>query len=68
MTLDVTSNPLPVTLLSVNVSAISAVLFASNAPVNVVAPVTANVPPILVLLAIPTPPATVKAPEMVSVD
>ena len=56
----VTTNPLPDALLNVNVSLISAVLFASIAPLNVanpdaviveavVAPVTANVPAIAVL-------------------
>ena len=43
---EATSRPTPALLLNVNVSAISAVLLASNAPVNVVAPVTFNVPPI----------------------
>ena len=36
----VTDKPVPLALLNVNVSAISAVLFASNAPVIVVVPVT----------------------------
>ena len=43
---EATSRPTPAPLLNVNVSAISAVLLASNGPVNVVAPVTSNVPPI----------------------
>ena len=40
--LDVTDKPTPLVLLSVNVSAISAVLLASKEPVRTVAPVTAN--------------------------
>ena len=42
---EATSRPTPAALLNVNVSAISAVLLASSAPVNVVAPVTPSVPP-----------------------
>ena len=52
---ETTAKPVSVALLSVNVSAISAVLLASNAPVNVVTPVTPNVPPTVAFLVTAKP-------------